>query len=89
MKESTVMTNLRKVKEELSLKHWNMTQEEMNAEFKEAREWFYEKLGRENPREKLFDYTKLRENLFENMTAEQVCEAIAEYKTKHNMETAV
>jgi hypothetical protein len=87
MKESTVMTDLRKVKEELSLKHWNMTQEEMNDGFKEAREWFYERLGREKPRENLFNYTKLRENLFDNMTVEQVCEAVAEYKTKHNMET--
>jgi hypothetical protein len=87
MKESIVMTDLRKVKEDLSLKLWNMTQEEMNAEFKEARVWFYERLGRENPREKPFNYTNLRENLFDNMTVEQVCEAVAEYKTKHNMET--
>jgi len=79
MKESIVMTDLRKVKEELSLKHWNMTQEEMNAGFKEAREWFYERLGRENQREKPFNYTNLRENLFDNMAVEQVCEAVTEY----------
>ncbi len=47
MKESIVMEELRKIRDENSLRHLSMTSEEITAELKESMEWFMKKIGKE------------------------------------------
>ena len=46
MKISAAMEEIRKIRDENSLRHMNMTDEEISKEYKEAMEWFSEKMGR-------------------------------------------
>ena len=46
MRTSVVMNELRKIRDENSLRHLDMTNEEISKEHNEAVEWFIVKLGR-------------------------------------------
>ena len=46
MKESVAMLEIRKIRDENSLRHLKMTQEEISVENDEVLKWFAEKIGR-------------------------------------------
>jgi len=46
MKTSIVMDELRKIRDENSLRHLNMSNEEITKEHKDALEWFISRLGK-------------------------------------------
>ena len=46
MKTSIAMDEIRKIRDENSLRHLGMTDEEISKEYKEALEWFSAKIGR-------------------------------------------
>ena len=46
MKTSIAMDEIRKIRDENSLRHLSMTDEEISKEYKEALEWFSAKIGR-------------------------------------------
>jgi hypothetical protein len=47
MSDSATMLEIRKIKEENSLRYLNMTSEEMDKEFDESVKWFIERLGKD------------------------------------------
>ena len=49
MSDSVTMLEIRKIKEENSLRYLQMTTEEMDKEFDESVKWFIERLGRNVP----------------------------------------
>ena len=46
MKTSAAMDEIRRIRDENSLRHLSMTDEEISNEYREAIEWFVEKIGR-------------------------------------------
>ena len=46
MKESTAMLEIRKIRDENSLRHINMSSEEIDKELKESMDWFISALGK-------------------------------------------
>ncbi len=46
MKESTAMLEIRKIREENSLRHMNMSSEELDKELKKSMDWFISALGK-------------------------------------------
>jgi len=46
MKTSIVMDELRKIRDENSLRHFNMSNEEISKEHDDALEWFISKYGK-------------------------------------------
>ena len=46
MKTSIAMDEIRKIRDENSLRHLNMSDEEISNEYAETMKWFTEKLGR-------------------------------------------
>jgi len=96
MKESAAMTELREIREKLSLKYCNMTFEERVVEHKRVREQVEKEFGLKIREAKMperlvrppVNYAEILEKEFQNMTVDQVCEAVAEYKVKHNIQSA-
>jgi len=90
MKDSIAMTELRKIKEELSSEYLNTTPEEWDTRSNEDVERLRKEFGLKfvyasPPKRAPANYITLQKELFENITIEQVCEAVAEYKIKHNI----
>ncbi len=46
MKESSAMLEIRKIRDENSLRHINMSSEELDNELKKSMDWFLSELGR-------------------------------------------
>jgi hypothetical protein len=47
MNESKAMIELRKIRDENSLRHLKMTSDELNKEFDESVKWFIQRLGKD------------------------------------------